>query len=149
MARQISQQLQQHYRHLAHGAELLLWIDRDGADVGYHVACRVTLDEGERVVDTTWKQFDVAARGNDVFIGTVQEWERLIMSYQGALDGRRQRCAAVPDELRMDMDTFQYFREWKAARRAGAPAAGGARAAAAAPAAGKAPKVPDSHCTIL
>ena len=93
------------------GAALLEWILEGGEDAGNHIACRVTWTEGEFVVDTTWKQFDAAAAGEDIFIGSVADWQALILSKQNnPTHPRLQRLARAPSDsaMALSLGTYQF-----------------------------------------
>ena len=103
-------------------AALLEWIEDDGKelDPGNHIASYVSWNDGDYVVDTTWKQFDTSASGDDVFFGSLDEWKELILSKQKDVRISRVKILdALPTDGRMQNFALEYaagYRE-KNARR--------------------------------
>ncbi len=116
------------------GMALLEWIEDGGNDAGNHIACRVTWTEGEFVVDTTWKQFDAAAGGEDIFIGSVADWQALILSKQdNPTHPRLQRLDRAPSDMAMGLGLLAYQRQHQPVAVVAPGAAGGAAPPAANP----------------
>lgn len=108
----------------AQGAELraalLEWIEDDRKDVdgGNHIASYVSWNDGDYVVDTTWKQFDTSAGGDDVFFGSLEEWKELILSKQKDVTISRVKILdKPPNDASMAMAAADYVADYREKNR--------------------------------
>ncbi len=93
------------------------WIDLDeqGEPAGWnHVACKVQWAEGTYVIDTTWQQFGNKGCDNPIFIGSADEWMKLILQNQDKVQTSKfQPLDKVPTDNAMMLEVMGYEKDYK------------------------------------